>query len=165
MLKLLSLLPNPLTKRLIYGQSLLRNPFSLGVRIIVRNAEDHVLLVRHSYMRGWYLPGGGVNGGEAMAEAAMRELREEAGIAATGGVRLLGVYLNRESFGRDHIGLFEAAAWEARDTFLQPNTEILEARFFSPLDLPPDATRATADRVAEHCLGSGVREPGAGGYW
>ncbi|MBD1547258.1 NUDIX domain-containing protein [Roseibium aggregatum] len=165
MLKLFSLLPNPLTKRLIYGQSLLRNPFSLGVRIIVRNADDHVLLVRHSYIRGWYLPGGGVNGGEAMAEAAMRELREEAGISATEDLRLLGVYLNRESFGRDHIGLFEVAGWEAQETFLQPNAEILEARFFNPGDLPQDATRATADRIAEFCLGSRDRDPTGGGYW
>jgi 8-oxo-dGTP pyrophosphatase MutT (NUDIX family) len=165
MLKFFSLLPNPLTKRLIYGQSLLRNPFSLGVRILVRNEDNHVLLVRHSYMRGWYLPGGGVDGGEVMAEAAVRELQEEAGISAAADLRLLGVYLNRESFGRDHIGLFEAVAWEALDSFLQPNGEILEARFFSPDDLPESTTRATAERVAEFCLGDRAQEPGAGGYW
>lgn len=165
MLKLFSLLSRSLTKRLIYGQALLRNPFSLGVRIIVRDARDHVLLVRHSYLPEWYLPGGGVNGGEVMVEAARRELREEAGISATMEPRLLGFYLNRESFGRDHIGLFEVNWWEAGETYLKPNAEIREARFFDPHALPSDTTRATRERVTEFCLGDRPRDGIAGGYW
>ncbi len=41
-----------------------------------------VLLVRHSYRRGWGLPGGHLRHGEAPAAGAARELYEELGIAA-----------------------------------------------------------------------------------
>ncbi|MEM9842987.1 MAG: NUDIX domain-containing protein, partial [Pseudomonadota bacterium] len=36
---------------------------TLGVRAIVENAEGQVLLVRHTYTPGLYLPGGGVERG------------------------------------------------------------------------------------------------------
>ncbi|WP_346910091.1 NUDIX domain-containing protein [uncultured Roseibium sp.] len=165
MLKLLSFLPRSLTKRLIYGQALLRNPFSLGVRVIVRDTRNHVLLVHHSYLPGWYLPGGGVDAGEMLVDAAKRELHEEVGISTTVEPHLLGFYLNRESFGRDHIGLFEVTGWKAGETYLKPNAEIRDARFFDPQALPPDTTRASRARITEFCLGDRPADGIASGYW
>ncbi len=74
MLKILSVLPKSVTTRLIQGIGLVRNPFTLGVRVIVEDRNSRVLLVRHSYVTGWYLPGGGVDKGETMEEAACREV-------------------------------------------------------------------------------------------
>lgn len=163
MLRLFSLLPKQITKRLVLGLALLRNPFSLGVRVIVTDANGHVLLIRHKYLPGWYLPGGGVEKGEVMAETVKRELREEVGVEALGEPGLLGVFLNREAFGRDHIGLFEVNAWEAGANHLMPNAEILEARFFPASDFPEDMTRATAARLREYFDQPFASEHG--GYW
>ena len=56
------------------------SPVALGACALVAR-EGRVLLVRHSYVRGWLLPGGGVGRGEAPADAIVRELREEIGLA------------------------------------------------------------------------------------
>lgn len=44
--------------------------------------DGRLLVVRHSYTRGYSLPGGGVGRRETPVEAACRELREELGVAA-----------------------------------------------------------------------------------
>ncbi|MEM5585455.1 NUDIX domain-containing protein [Roseibium sp. AS2] len=149
MLKFLSLLPAHWTRRLIQQIGLVRNPYTLGVRVIVEDEVKRVLLVRHSYLDGWYLPGGGVDKGETMAEAARREVHEEAGIAAAEAPRLLSVYLNEGATGRDHVGLFHLASWSGTESFLAPNSEIAEAGFFAPDALPDGLTRATGQRLIE----------------
>jgi len=42
------------------------------VRGLVIDEEGRVFLVNHSYVSGWYLPGGGVEVGETMSEARWR---------------------------------------------------------------------------------------------
>ncbi|TYC55840.1 NUDIX domain-containing protein [Rhodobacterales bacterium] len=160
MLKVLSLFPKHWTQTLIQGVGLVRNPYTLGVRVIVEDSQKKVLLVRHTYLAGWYLPGGGVEGGESMHDAAGREVREEAGIHAVDTPVLLNVYLNRKATGRDHVGLFHLGAWSRAENYLMPNREIEEAGFFSLEALPEDLSSATSRRLAEYRTGdfpSGVR--------
>ena len=57
-----------------------RWPLTIGVRVIVRDDQDRVLLVRHTYTAGWHFPGGGIEKREAAVDAAVREVREEAQI-------------------------------------------------------------------------------------
>lgn len=49
------------------------------VLVQVPGAESHVLLVRHTYAKDWYPPGGGIKKGQSLREAARAELYEETG--------------------------------------------------------------------------------------
>ena len=126
----------------------LRAPISLGVRLLALNDRGEVLLVRHTYLPGLTLPGGGVDPGETAREAAMREAEEEAGLDFAEPPELFHLYLNRALENRDHVALFVA-----RDV-RQPKSprrsaEILWTGFRAPDALPDDVTPATRRRIAE----------------
>jgi 8-oxo-dGTP pyrophosphatase MutT (NUDIX family) len=126
-------------------------PVTLGVRAIVRDGEGRVLLVRHTYVPGWYLPGGAVDARESVGEALARELVEETNTRIIGTPRLIGIYFN--SRGRsDHVVLFEVPAFE-QISAKKPDREIAEARFFALDDLPKGTTRATRARLDEYVNG------------
>ena len=67
---------------------------TLGVRGVVFDGGNRVFLVRHSYVSGWHLPGGGVEVGETFLDALVRELMEEGRIELTGEAALHGVFFN-----------------------------------------------------------------------
>jgi ADP-ribose pyrophosphatase YjhB (NUDIX family) len=126
----------------------IRRPVTLGVRAIVRDAQGRVLLVRHTYVPGWYLPGGAVDAHESVGEALAREILEEANVRIIGAPRLIAIYFNRRG-GSDHVVLFEVLTFEHISAKLR-DQEIAEARFF-PLDaLPEGITRATRTRLDEY---------------
>lgn len=137
-------LARPLT-RLYYRLS---RPLTAGVRGLVRDEHGHVLLVRHSYVDGWYLPGGGVERAETMRAALTRELDEEVGILLRARPRLVGLYANFREFKSDHVALFlvEHGSYEyvPRTSF-----EIAEYGFFAPHALPEGTTPGTRARILE----------------
>lgn len=63
---------------------LVRRPHTQGVKCVLRH-DGRILFVRHTYgdRAAWELPGGGLRRGEAPADAAAREAREELGVAAS----------------------------------------------------------------------------------
>jgi ADP-ribose pyrophosphatase len=126
---------------------------TLGVRGLVTGPEG-VLLVRHGYRPGWYLPGGAVDPGESAEEAVRREVLEETGIAFLAAPRLVGLYFNAGMANRDHVALFvvEEGQWRRERPFV-PGAEIREARFFPAHALPAEATDATRRRVGEALAG------------
>ncbi len=121
---------------------------TLGVRCACFDAEGRVFLVRHSYMPGWYLPGGGVERGETVHDAIGRELVEEAGIVLGEAPLLFGVYYNRRR-ARDHVLVYVSRSFERPSPPIYPNREIAEAGFHAPTALPEEATPATRRRLAE----------------
>ncbi|MDX7950577.1 NUDIX domain-containing protein [Lichenihabitans sp. Uapishka_5] len=141
----------PFASPAIHLAARLVRPMTLGARVVAIDAEERVLLVKHSYLKGWYLPGGGVEPGETLEDAARRETREETGVAVTGPMTLHGMFFNRQASRRDHVAVFVARAFERPATLPGPDLEIAERRFF-PLDgLPADlagATRARLDEIA-----------------
>ena len=126
-----------------------RRGLTLGVRAVVLDDRNQVLLIKHTYVGGWHFPGGGVEQRETAAEALARELEEESGIALTGAPQLFGLYLNRLLSQRDHVAVFVCRVWRQERVPKVPNIEIAACQFF-PLDaLPEDTTAATRRRLAE----------------
>lgn len=144
-----------LAMRLAHTSFLLTRPMTLGVRGLCIDAGGRVMLVKHGYVAGWHLPGGGVEVGETFHAALERELAEEANVVLEGPVALLGVYLNRHYSRRDHVAVYVARRFRVTGE-RAPDREIIAAEFFAPDALPPDATAGTRARLAEALAGAPV---------
>ena len=137
--------------RLFVGFGLLTRAMTLGVRCMVideRADGPHVLLVRHSYVGGLHLPGGGVERGESVWDAVEKEVREETHVRLRRPPALHGFYRNARTSRFDHVALFVARDWTVPAPF-RPTREITECAFHPAHALPADTTAATRDRVAE----------------
>lgn len=121
---------------------------TLGVRAVVLDGKNRVFLVRHSYVSGWHLPGGGVETGETFLDSLTRELREEGRIELTGEPQLHGLYFNRKISRRDHVAVYVVREF-IQDRAPEPNREIVACGFFDAAELPEDTTRGTRLRLAE----------------
>ncbi|WP_183189981.1 NUDIX domain-containing protein [Angulomicrobium tetraedrale] len=137
-----------LITRLMHGWSRLSRGMTLGVKGVVIHPAGEILLVRHTYVPGWHLPGGGVEVGETAEHALVRELSEEVAVTLIGPPRLHGLLLNLNLARRDHVAVFvvEHFAQGRPDV---PNREIREIGFFAPHALPEDTTGPTRRRIAE----------------
>jgi ADP-ribose pyrophosphatase YjhB (NUDIX family) len=137
-----------LVLRLFHLFVLATRPMTLGVRAIVIDAQDRIFLVRHTYIPGWHLPGGGVERNETMLTSLARELAEEGNIVMEEQPRLHGIFFNNAISPRDHVAVYVVRRF--RQTAPRaPDREIAEARFFARDALPQDASRATRARLAE----------------
>lgn len=121
-------------------------PTVMGACAMVVNGEGHVLLVRHTYMKGWHFPGGGVGKRETVLAAVHRELREEVGVTPKAAPVLVGVYTNPADPRASHVAFYRVDDY---DMAFKPNLEIAEWRFFAPDGLPEDAGRGPRHRLAE----------------
>ncbi|WP_371212418.1 NUDIX domain-containing protein [Methylocystis sp. SC2] len=136
------------TLRLIALGARFQRPMTLGVRGLVLDARNRVLLVRHTYVDGFYLPGGGVESGETLVEALERELSEEANILLDAPPVLFGMYFNRRFSTRDHVALYVVRSFRLTQP-RAPDREIAEADFFALDALPADTTAGTRARLSE----------------
>jgi 8-oxo-dGTP pyrophosphatase MutT (NUDIX family) len=130
---------------------------TLGVRGVVLDGSGRVFLVKHSYVDGWHLPGGGVERGETLRDALERELAEEGNIRLVDAPALHGIFYNPAGSRRDHIGVFVVRSFR-QESLPQPGREIIEHGFFSPRALPEDTTLGTRRRLAEVLDGVAVSE-------
>lgn len=138
----------PLLRRFFHAYFLVVRGMTLGVRAVVLDADDRVFLVRHSYVSGWHLPGGGVDFGETMEQAMRRELKEEGDIDLTGAAALHGIFLNSHVSRRDHVAVYVVRQFR-QDCLPAPNREIAECGFFAITALPKGTTLGTRLRIAE----------------
>jgi len=134
-------------------------PRTIGVRAVLLDAEDRIALVRHTYIEGWYLPGGGVKKGEAVVDALHRELAEEVAIEGATVERVLGVYHSRREGKDDHVIVYVVRAMA--DTLRGADAlEVAGAGWFDPDALPAGTPPATLRRIEEWRAGAT-----GGGRW
>ena len=138
----------PLLRRIFHFYWRFARGMTLGVRAVVLDGSNRVFLVKHSYVAGWYLPGGGVEVGESFVEALKRELVEEGRIEISGAPALHGVFLNNHVSRRDHVAVYVVREFH-QDQLPQPNHEIVACGFFEPTALPEGTTPGTLLRIRE----------------
>jgi 8-oxo-dGTP pyrophosphatase MutT (NUDIX family) len=138
----------PAIRRVLHVHWRFSRGLTIGVRGLVFDAQGRVFLVKHSYVTGWHLPGGGVEHGETLLTALTRELLEEGNIELLGPPELYGIYWNRRIAWRDHVALYVVRSFR-QTAPPQPNSEIVAHGFFAPDVFPEGTTVSTRARVAE----------------
>lgn len=104
-----------------------------GVKCLITDG-DQILLVRHTYgPRGWDLPGGTMKPGESPAETARREIEEELGVLIDDW-SALGMIERTLDHRRDHLHCFHAEL-PARSLDIDRG-ELHVARWFPRTELP-----------------------------
>lgn len=123
-------------------------PRTRGVKVLLYDADNAVVLIRNAYGRSdlFVLPGGGVRLFEKPQAAAAREIREELGVEARE-IVLRSVHHSSAEGKRDTIYLFAA---NASGELSIDRTEVAEARFFAVGELPGATSPATRRRIDEH---------------
>ena len=138
---------------MLHSLFLASRPMTLGVRAIALDFEDRVLLVRHTYVEGWWLPGGGVEAGQTSADALQRESREEANCVLAEPPTLLSVHLNRIASRRDHVMVYVCRNVSQSEP-KKADLEVTHAEFFALDNLPSDINPASGRRLREFLEGS-----------
>jgi ADP-ribose pyrophosphatase YjhB (NUDIX family) len=117
------------------------NSLAPAVNVVVANDAGEILLIRRTDNGNWAVPGGAIDLGESVAQAAVRETLEESGIecAITG---IVGIYSDPK-----HVILYTSNA-EARQEFSivptarplsgqpTPSSESSDVRWVTPTELP-----------------------------
>lgn len=113
--------------------------WSGGVRVIAFDDRGRLLMVRqdHAERVVWMVPGGGIEKGENAAQAAVREVREETGLAIDLGPMLFHVEEVSEERGQRFVNFFLAdisggeAVLGSDPEFDSEHQVLSELRFFS----------------------------------
>jgi 8-oxo-dGTP diphosphatase len=119
----------------------------VAVGTIIRADDDRLVLVRRAIEPGyglWVFPGGYVDRGERLLDAALREAREESGLEIRVD-RLVNVY----SYGGTSPIVIVYAATIIGGK-LCPDDECLEVRLFAPDEIPWDALAFRSTREGLH---------------
>jgi 8-oxo-dGTP pyrophosphatase MutT (NUDIX family) len=138
----------PVLRRVLHSYWRFQRGMTLGVRGLVIDDMGRVFLVKHSYVSGWHLPGGGVEPGETVLDALIRELAEEGNLEPTAPPMLHGVFFNSRASRRDHVAVFVLRGFR-QTAPPQPTREIVAHGFFKLDELPNDTTAGTRARIIE----------------
>jgi 8-oxo-dGTP pyrophosphatase MutT (NUDIX family) len=124
----------------------------------IKDSSGRVLLQRRSDNGFWNLPGGGLELGESLAQACVREVHEETGLAVEI-VRLIGVYSAPEittmSYPDGRVIQYITSLFECRVTGgkLEVDEESLALDWFDPLELPEPFSPNHIPRIQDALVG------------
>jgi ADP-ribose pyrophosphatase YjhB (NUDIX family) len=125
-------------QELFNAEPWLRFSPAIGADAAVFNPAGEILLIQRKDNGRWAMPGGLAEIGQTFAEAAVRELWEEAGLRGRA-VRLLGIFDGPRWGSRIKVHLAHAVFLvECEDLVPSPGVESLDARFFSRYALPDE---------------------------
>lgn len=109
-----------------------------GVGVVVLSSNGKVLLHKeHRYVinqYSWEVQGGGIDEGESVAEAAVRELREEAGIeVGVDSLVSLGSFYPLHSFNTELVTLFMVVVddEEIKENMAEQGEHLADHQFFT----------------------------------
>ena len=125
-----------------------------SVAAIITNDDGHVLLQRRSDNGLWGLPGGGVEIGESVSTAIVREVREETGLTVQI-ARLVGVYSDPRfqvvRYADGNVVHYINTLFVCRIVggTLQTCEETLDLQFFDPAGLPEGMLASHRIRVQD----------------
>ena len=144
-----------LVTRIVHVWFALSRAMTFGVRAACFDEEGRIFLVRHSYVPGWHMPGGGVERGQTAEEALRRELREEGNLEITGALELLALYFNPRTSKRDDVAFYRCTVRQSAPK--APDAEIVETGFFA-LDALPEGTTSAMRRRLDELAGKRQQE-------
>lgn len=121
---------------------------TLGVRALLIR-DGRLLLIKHTYLPHWYLPGGGVTPGENPLKALRRELREEVNLNLTRDPELLGFYYNNHEKRHDYIAVYVCHHFDGLAQIPADDMEIEKLEWFELEDLPAGLSPGTQRRIGE----------------
>ena len=120
---------------------------------VVDGSRSRLLLIHHARLGGWLQPGGHVDPGEDVLTAAMREVREETGVAGNPiaeGIFDVDVHPIPPSGGRPAHRHYDVRFLiEASNDDLTPSDEVLGARWVALADVATLVTDLSVLRAIE----------------
>lgn len=119
-------------------------PFLTVCVVIIEN--DTVLLTKRDDFHIWCLPSGGVEDGESILDAAVRETKEETGLDVKI-TRLVGIYSRPDSIPSGHAVVFTAVPTGGELT-TQPG-ETIDLHYFGFDNLPIEMAFGHAKRIED----------------
>jgi len=131
----------------------------IGISVAARTADGRWLLIRRRDTGDWALPGGTLEWGETLVNAARRELLEEAGVSLESALELCGVYSKPERDYRFHAVTVLVSAQVSEPSVPPCNPlEIAEVRLFQSAELPASLSLSMSDMLADARAGRRVVE-------
>lgn len=120
-------------------------PTRKGVKCLIEH-QGKFLFIRNSYgSKKWTIPGGGVNRGESLESATIRETQEELNITPSN-LTNIGIYVHEKEYKHDSLTIFYTKIQSPKFT-INP-IEIEEARWMSFDEVPEPRGSAIARTIS-----------------
>ena len=112
----------------------------VGATVLIVDQQDRLLLLKRSDSGCWGPPGGAVEPGEVVEEAARREAREETGLEL-GELSIFGIYSGPDQFfrypnGDEVYNVTIVYAANSRDGCIRLSSEHTQWQWFSTSEIP-----------------------------